>query len=178
MTIFELLHGMKGFAEEAVRDMALPCKPTRDGTAGERPPEVHLQRLPDSKSPDKIAPYVLIQAIKWRYVQEEGKRDKAFVTLRLIGCVYGENEEEGSLRLVNLFDRLNFCLLRGCVVAKKFRLDKKTELEGIFYPEDTAPFYAGEMIGDFEMAPIVRELDLSGAATVSGSFEIGDALGD
>ena len=174
MTIFEMLQDMKAFVGDAVKDMILPCKPTRDGAEVERAPEVHLQRLPDSRSPDKISPYVLIQAIKWRYVQEAGRYDKAFVTLRFICCVFGDNEEEGSLRLVNLFDRLNFCLLKKCVVAKKFRLDKTAALEGLIYPEDTAPFYAGELMGDFEMAPITRELDLSGAVTVEGTFRIGE----
>ena len=35
-------------------------------------------------------------------------------------------------------------------------------VESVVYPDDTAPYYAGEMIGTFHIRPIQREVDFFG----------------
>ena len=47
-------------------------------------------------------------------------------------------------------------------IGKEFVLDEQEGVESVVYPDDTAPYYAGEMIGTFHIRPIQREVDFFG----------------
>ena len=53
-------------------------------------------------------------------------------------------------------------LLEQVQIGKEFVLDEQEGVESVVYPDDTAPYYAGEMIGTFHIRPIQREVDFFG----------------
>ena len=78
--------------------------------------------------------------------------------MRSIFCVYSSNEEEGALALLNLMERLRIDLLRKCVLADRYELDLETGLEGLIYPNDSAPYYMGEMVSMWKLPAVEREV--------------------
>lgn len=171
MSWVDLLFALKDFIEDLIKDLKLPVRIqtnddkdaiNEDPEKEWRVPEVHLQRLPNSKEAKKKAPYVLVQLITTGDMQDERQIDDAYVTIRIIPCVYDKNEETGSLNLLNLASRIRIGLLKKCAIGgnNAFVLDKTEKLEFLAYPDDTAPYYAGEMIGVMHLPPIKREVNL------------------
>ncbi len=163
MTRVVLLEELKRFCEDTTKNMILPTQVEKGDTKLiERAPEIYRMRLPDSKAAKKLAPYIIIQipASKHFRDEQESNRAKYRVVVRFIFSVYCDNEEEGAIMLLNLMDRVQEQLLKKIQIGKAFVLDENEQLESIVYPEDTAPFYAGEMVGTFKLIPIEREVDL------------------
>ena len=161
MTWVDLLQALKEFIEHAIADLIMP---TRIQAKGEeqsyRAADVFKMRLPDSKSATKIAPYVLIQLITATDEQPTRDQDDSYAVVRIILCTYNQDEQEGALQLLNLASRIRISLLKTCVVGpnNEFWLDKTEKLEFMAYPDDTAPYYAGEMIGTWHIPPVKREV--------------------
>lgn len=156
-----LLNRLKEFTEEATKDLLLPVK----ADDGEHPKttrlaQVHLMRLPDSRAAHKKAPYILHQIITGMDQQRSGSREDSAVTVRSIFCVYCPDEEEGGMHLLNLMERLRIALLRQRVIGDQFTLDLEEKLETLCYPEDTAPYFAGEMISVWKLPSVEREVIL------------------
>lgn len=171
VTWIELLQALKEFIEEAIKDLKLPMRAqskeneaayAEDPDAEYRVPEVYKMRLPNSKEAKKKAPYVLVQLITTADWQDERQIDDSIVTVRIICCTYNKDEQEGALGLLNLASRIRIALLKTCTAGANnaFVLDKTEKLEFMAYPDDTAPYYAGEMIGVWHLPPIKREVQL------------------
>ena len=64
--------------------------------------------------------------------------------------------------LMNVIDAIILRLLKDGVIAKKYKIATDTGVEFVAYPEDTAPYYAGEIVFSVMMSPIEREVNLSG----------------
>ena len=171
MTWNDLLYALKAFIMEAIKDLVLPIRAQSkeeeqlfidEPDKGVRVPDVYLMRLPDSKEAKKKAPYVLVQLITTGDVQEQGQQDDSYAIIRIICCVYDKDEQRGALNLLNVASRIRIPLLKKCTVGanNEFVLDKTEKLEFMAYPEDTAPYYAGEMIGVWHLPPIQREVRL------------------
>ena len=56
-------------------------------------------------------------------------------------------------------DTVEIEILKKVKIGKYFQLDVHEPLDSIIYPNDTAPFFAGEMIGTFILPSIKREVD-------------------
>ena len=127
-----------------------------------RAADVYLMRLPDSNSATKKAPYILHQVITGKDTQPSGNLPESSVTVRSIFCVYNDNEEEGEeeggMMLLNLMETLRVDLMRQVVIGRQFELDLEAGIETLVYPEDTAPFYAGEMITTWSLPAVEREV--------------------
>ena len=156
-----LLHRLKDFTLDATKDLLMPVKiQSENDTKKERPAEVHLMRLPDSKSAHKKAPYILHQFITGADQQNPGSRDTSTATVRSIFCVYSDNEEEGGMILLNLMERLRIALLKQRVIGDQFTLDLEAKLEALCYPDDTAPYFCGEMVSVWKLPSVEREVIL------------------
>lgn len=155
-----LLRQLKEFTEEVTKDLLMPVKvQSEKDTETERTAEVHLMRLPDSKSAHKKAPYVLHQFITGADQQSPGSQNTSTATVRSIFCVYSDDEEEGGMILLNLMERVRIALLRQRVIGDQFTLDLDAKLETLCYPDDTAPYYAGEMISVWKIPTVEREVN-------------------
>jgi len=157
MTKVVLLEALKEASIEATKDLILPVAQQKEdkGPPQPRAADVYCMRLPDGKAAKKKAPYILHQIITGKDAQ---KQKKSTAMVRTIFCVYHPDEQEGGLALLNLMERLRIALLEQGVIGKQFRLDMDAELEQLVYPEDTAPYYAGEMISVWNLPTIERKV--------------------
>lgn len=158
MTRVKLLEDLKILIEKAVSDLKYPTAIQKGDTEyNEKVTEVFKMRLPESSSAKKLAPYILIQFLNGIDFQKNSKNADSTVVVRFIITTYAKDEQEGALLLLNLMDRVRIALLKNPVIGNCFKLDSDTGLESLVYIEDTAPYYAGEMVGTFIMPPIERE---------------------
>lgn len=160
MTRLNLLEVLKEETNAAVGQLIMPTKPQKGDTAEKkRVAEVFLMRLPDGNSAQKVAPYIIHQLITSKDVQKQGEHPESSTVVRSIFCVYCDNEQEGGLMLLNLMERLRIHLLRKLTIGDgAFQLDREQGIETICYPDDTAPFFAGEMISNWSIPAIEPEV--------------------
>lgn len=159
MTKNDFLEAVAVFSRECFCDMLLPCAvQSEDEAQVFRPPEIHKMRLPDSSEAKKKAPYVIHQVISSTDSQKAGRRTESGLFLRSVFCVYNENEEEGALALLEMTERFRIALLKKRVIDDRFEIELDEEnLETLIYPDDTAPYYAAEVITAWRMPSIERE---------------------
>jgi hypothetical protein len=164
MTRIALLEELRGETVKAVKDLLLPVR--RQKEDAQPPPNraaaVYLMRLPDSTAAQKKAPYIIHQVITGKDVQPEGLREQATAVVRSIFCVYHDDEEEGGLALLTLMERQRIHLLKNIVIRKRFQIDVHTGIETLIYPDDTAPYYTGEMISAWTLPRVEREVQFYG----------------
>lgn len=158
MTKVILLEQLRDFTAKAVQDLILPVamqKGDRDPPAP-RAAEVHRGRLPDSSAARKKAPYILHQIVTGKDSQPSELPPSASADVRTIFCVYHSDEEQGALALLNLMEQLRIALLQHPVLGGQFLLDLQAGLESLVYPENLAPYYAGEMLSTWRLPPVAR----------------------
>jgi hypothetical protein len=154
-----LMKGLKGYTEELFKNKKLSVRMQRgDDTQIFRAPQVYMMRLPDSASATKKAPYILHQLIKSESVQSESQLMSTSATIRTIFCVYSDNEEEGAMQLLELIEEFKIALIMNPVINEQFLLDTKRKIEYLIYPEDTAPYYCGEMVSEWILPSVQREV--------------------
>lgn len=159
MNRIALLEQLFTMTKEETADLIMPVSLQKGDTKQEyRPADVHLMRLPDSSAAKKKAPYIIHQLITGKDIQPAGADVSASAVIRSIFCVYNSDEQEGGLMLVNLMERLRIRLLRQVVIGQRFQLDLVVGLESLIYPDDTAPYYAGEMISAWMLPAVKREV--------------------
>ncbi len=159
MNRITLLEQLKIVTKEVTGDIIMPVRLQKGDTEqGYRAAEVYLMRLKDSSSAQKKAPYIIHQLITGRDIQPSGENVSASAVVRSIFCVYNDDEEEGSLMLVNLMERLRIHLLEQVVIGRQFELDLTVGLETLIYPDDIAPYYAGEMVSTWKLPAVTREV--------------------
>lgn len=160
MTIVELLKSLKIVCEDATKNMILPTAvQSGDKKRIVRPPEFYLQRLPQSENAKKLAPYGIIQFAHGQHIQKPGNDPYFFVDVRFVFCVYGDDEQDGAIMLLNFMECIQQRLLKDVAIGRGAILDVNEPLEMLAYPDDTAPYFAGEMAGTFVLPPIKREVD-------------------
>lgn len=159
MTATILLKELKTFTEAHTGDLILPVRDDETGVG--RAAEICLMRLPeggkDTKASSvKKAPYILLQFINGADAQQAGADPEADCVVRMVICVYCADSSEGSMHVLNIIDRLRIALLKQRVIGSQFTL--KLPLEYLVYPDDTAPYFMGEMVTTWEMPTIEREV--------------------
>ena len=158
----ELLDALKAFVEDATGHFRLPTAVQKGDDAQEfRAPEVHRMRIPQASAYKKYAPYIIIRKVTSKDTQPHGERSNSSELIRMIFCVYNDDEEQGELDLVNVIDAVRIKLEREVVIGQKYELDKAASVEVLIYEDDTAPYYGGEMMFNVEVPPIEREVDFN-----------------
>lgn len=156
-----LLDTLHNFTEQAIKDLIMPVmrqKNDTDQTAAARPARVYRMSLPDMKAREKKAPYIIHQIITGKDEQPAGEREQASALVRTVFAVYNPDEQEGGLMLLNLMERLRIALLQKRMVGGQFALDMEAGIESLIYPDNTPPFYLGEMVSRWYLPTIRREL--------------------
>ena len=166
MTKIILLEELKRFTLAATQGVLLPVA-FQSGDAeppAPRAPEVHLMRLPQMNAWKKKAPYITHQALQWLDVSKPGQPPRSRMVVRSCFCVYNLNESEGELSLLNLMERLRIALLEAGRLKGPFILDlddhpgNEAGVEGMIYPDNVAPYYAGEMMTAWRLPAVERKL--------------------
>lgn len=159
MTNITLLEQLKLLTEETIKDVILPVRPQKGDLEQERrAADVHLMRLPDSTAATKKAPYIIHQLVTSKDTQPAAQQESGSSVVRSVFCVYCENEQEGALNLLNLMERLRIRLLQQVIIGQQYQLDLEAGVEMLIYPEDSAPYYAGEMSTTWKMPSVEREV--------------------
>ena len=162
MTKVILLEALKKFTLEATKDIVMPVEPQEEdeGQPAPRPAQVFGMNLPDGASYQREAPYILHQIINSKDVHPPGQiQPIGTAIIRSVFCVYHEDGQEGGLLLLNLMERMRIALMKQVVIGGQFTLDLSEGLDALFYTEKTAPFFGGEMISQWRMKSIERELN-------------------
>lgn len=163
MTITEMLDILQRYCTESFKTFDLPCAVQKGDTVQEhRPPVVYKMRLPHTNDATKLAPYCIVRYVTSRDRQDIGKYTKTEATVRFVFCVYSENESEGAIRLLDLMEGLRAKLLKDVVIEKRIKFMREEGLEMIAYEDDTAPYFAGEIIATFTFGPIERKVIYDG----------------
>ena len=156
-----LLEALRDVTKDATADLIMPTKIQRaDEEQQFRPPDVYLMRLPDGNSAMKKAPYIIHQAITSKDSQPSGGRVNSRASIRSIFAVYNSDEQEGGLMLLNLMERVRIRLLSQVVIGDQFTLDLDAGLETIVYPDNTAPYFIGEMSTTWKIPAVEREVSI------------------
>lgn len=154
-----LLYALCDFTREATKELILPTRvQSKTETPQGRAPDIFMMRLPDSKQATKKAPYILHQVITGHDIQPERSDMISTCLVRSIFCAYSEDEQEGGLMLLTMAERVRIALLKSICIGGQFDLDRHAGIEFLAYPDDTAPYYAGEMITTWNMPPVEREV--------------------
>lgn len=164
MTRVILLERLRDFTLDATKDILMPVRRQREDKEppADRAATVYLTRLVKSSEAQKATPYILHQVITGKDLQSSGQDITAETVVRSIFAVYNDNEQEGGLMLLNLMERVRVALLKKVVIGQQFQLDLTAGLETLIYPDDTAPYYAGEMISVWRLPAVEREVNLYG----------------
>lgn len=158
MTNVTLLEQLKLFTEETIKDIILPVRlQNGDPERQSRAAGVYLMRLPDSTAATKKAPYIIHQLVTSKDTQPAGQRESGSSVVRSVFCVYCDDEQQGALNLLNLMERLRIRLLQQVIIGQQYQLDLEAGVEMLIYPENTAPYYAGEMSTTWKMPSVERE---------------------
>lgn len=159
MTKEQLLDDFKKFLENTTKHYELPTAVQKGDTKQIfRAPDIYKMRLPDGNDAKKKAPYIIVQYITGKDFHREAQQSESVAILRLIFCVYNKDEEEGALSLLNVMETVRMELMKQVIIGKCFKLDTDAGVESLVYPEDTAPYYAGEMMFTVFVPPTEREV--------------------
>ena len=159
MTAVVLLDVLQEFVEEKTKNIILSVRPEKGGTVkgkpGKRAAEVHKMRLPDKDAETKRVPYILLQYLTGKDGQDEGEPPESTGRVRIIVATYSEDGGEGATDVLNVVTRIRVELLKAGEVGQQFLLRKP--VEHIIYPDDTNPYFMGELMTVWEMPYIERE---------------------
>lgn len=155
----DFLDALKVFTEDAVKDLKLPVSvQRRDEEETYRSPEVFKMRMPDMNAAAKKVPYIIHQLTESSDTQPAGNRTSSTVQVRSIFAVYHRDEQEGAMLLLEVMERVRIALLRKHVIADRYKLDMGAGLDCAYYTDNTAPYYAGEMITVWNVPSVEREV--------------------
>lgn len=60
--------------------------------------------------------------------------------------------------LLNLMERLRVALLQQVIIREQFTIDLDAGLNILTYSNDTAPYFAGEMISTWKLPTVKRKI--------------------
>jgi len=129
-----LLEALRDTTLAATAELLLPVRVQgADEEATERRAAVYIGRLPDTKQSTKKAPYILHQLVNSAHKQEPGEQLQSKAVVRSIFCVYSDDEQEGTMQLINLMERLRIALLKNPLIGdNQFECDFQEGLEDAF----------------------------------------------
>ena len=157
MTPVILLDNLEEFVKENTKDIKLQVrirKPEQEQEK-ERAADVYKMRLPKKEDQTEKIPYILLQFLKGK----DGEvQEGSTCQIRIIVATYAENDSMGSYDVLNVLLRIRSELQKIGIIGGYFVLDKP--LEYIVYPDNTQPYFLGEMITNWSIPEIKREVEV------------------
>lgn len=159
MTPVILLDQLAEFVEKCTRDIILQCRTRNDpGGEKERPAEVYRMRLPKKDDEVQRIPYILLQVISGEDDQKAGEPAAGECKIRIIVATYSEDGGQGATDVLNVILRIRAELGRIGIIGEQF--DLRYPLEYIVYPDNTPPYYLGEMMTTWGVPAPQREKNI------------------
>lgn len=158
MTPVFLLENLQKFIEAKTADIILPVR-TRTGSneQKERAAKVYKMGLPEKDDAQQQVPYILLKFLTGIDDKKAGEPEESSCKVRIIFAVYSEDGQDGPLALLNLILRVRSELEKaGNIGGGQFELEMP--LEYIVYQDTTPPYYMGEIMTNWSMPTIQRDL--------------------
>lgn len=153
MTAIFFLEALADFVERHTKNIILEVEVEPDADKKERPPEVHKMRLPKKEDKIKRIPYILLQLLQGKdEVEESG------CVVRIVVATYSEDASKGAYDLLNVILKIKAELERVGMLEDRYVLH--FPLEYLIYPEDNGNYFFGEMITNWSLPVIKREVEL------------------
>lgn len=158
MTAINLLECLEEFVKEKTADIKLQVKVRNRNPqeVKERAADVYKMRLPKKEDKTEKVPYILLQFLKGKDSKENGEPEECECQIRIVVATYSEDGGEGSTDVLNVILRIRSELKKAGVIGGRFVLHNP--LEYIVYPDSTEPYYLGEMITNWSIPTIEREV--------------------
>ena len=113
-------------------------------------------RLPKKEDQTEKVPYILLQFLTGKDDKENGEPQESDCKIRIVVATYSEDGGEGSFDVLNVLLRIRSELEKAGVIGERFVL--QYPLEYIVYPDSTQPYYLGEMVTNWSIPTIEREV--------------------
>ena len=159
MTPIILLVCLEKFVREKTSDIKLQVR-VRNRDKEEvkvRAADVYQMRLPTKEDQTQKIPYILLQFLTGKDDKEEREPEESRATVRIVVGTYSEDGSEGALDVLNVILRIRSELKKTGIVGERFVL--QNPLEYLIYPDSTQPYYFGEMITNWSIPTIKREVE-------------------
>lgn len=155
MTPIFLLESVADFIEEKTADILLNVRTRHDAESKKRKAEVFRMNLPDASDRTSRVPYILVQLINGKDEHQPGQIEESIHTIRIVCVTYSEDAQAGSYDVLNLILRLRHELETAGVVNGEYCLEYPVEY--IIYPDNTPPYFIGEMVTNWSIPAIERK---------------------
>ena len=157
MTPVILLDDLQKFIEENTADILLEVK-VRTGPATEktRAAKVYKMGLPLKDDTTQQVPYILLKVLTGLDDKQDGEPAESSFRVRIIIVTYSQDGEQGPLALLNLILRIRERLEKQTIVGGRFVLQKP--FEWIVYQDTEPPYYMGEIMTNWSIPTIEREV--------------------
>ena len=158
MTPIFLLDELEKFISAVTNDIKLQVR-VRGGQSDEkeRAANVYKMRLPNKEDQIQKVPYILLQFLTGKDDKKDSEPEDSECTVRIVIATYSENGEDGAYDVLNVILRIRTELEKIGIIGGYFVLQKP--LEYIVYPDSTEPYYLGEMITNWSIPTIKREVE-------------------
>lgn len=159
MTPIILLDRLEEFVKEVTGDIKLQVKVRNlnPEEEKERAANVYKMRLPKKEDQVQQIPYILLQFINGKDDKKEKEPEESMCAVRIVIATYSEDGGQGAYDLLNVLLRIRSELEKTGIIGGQFALQKP--LEYIVYPDSTEPYYLGEMITNWSIPTIKREVE-------------------
>ena len=118
---------------------------------------MYKMRLPNKEDQIQKVPYILLQFLTGKDDKKDSEPEDSECTVRIVVATYSENGEVGAYDVLNVILRIRTELEKIGIIGGYFVLQKP--LEYIVYPDSTEPYYLGEMITNWSIPTIKREVE-------------------
>ena len=159
MTPIILLDRLEELVKEATKAVRLQVtvRNINPEEEKERTANVYKMRLPKKEDQVQQIPYILLQILNGKDDKKEKEPEESICTVRIVVATYSEDAGQGAYDVLNVILRIRSELEKAGIIGGQFVLQKP--LEYIVYPDSTEPYYLGEMITNWSIPTIKREVE-------------------
>ncbi|GHV06346.1 hypothetical protein FACS1894217_04850 [Clostridia bacterium] len=165
MTVTNLIDALKVTVETALDDLILEKRGSQTSRNAREPDSTcgvnaYKLRAPTEEAETEEVPYIIIQPLNGNDTQEAGQYPQADAKIRFVIATYSADNSTGALSVLTIIDRLRLAFERRGVIAEQYQL--MPPLEWVIYPEDTAPYFLGEISTVWTIPAVQQEVNFNG----------------
>ena len=159
MTPVVLLDRLEEFVREVTKDIKLQVRVRNQNPQEEkeRAADVYKMRLPNKDDQTQKIPYILLQFLTRKDDKQEREPEESDCKIRIVVATYSEDGGVGAYDVLNVLLRIRSELEKTGIIGNQFVL--QMPLEYIVYPDSTQPYYLGEMVTNWSIPTIKREVE-------------------
>lgn len=159
MTPVILMERLADFVQDVTKDIKLQVRVRNQNPEEEkeRAANVYKMGLPKKDDQTQKIPYILLQFLTGKDDKQAGEPEESDCKIRIVVATYSEDGGVGPYDVLNIILRIRSELEKVGIIGKQFALQKP--LEYIVYPDNTPPYYLGEMITNWSIPTIKREVE-------------------